>query len=201
MKILDRLYLKYKNAPEIFQAGRYWKAYETKIVEEIKNADIEQLRSGKYPIFNTFGFTEQVYNYQDGIPFFHKLVKKIIRKLFITNRATLPYSLKLSDIREMAYENCKLHGQISKTKSISEIATSMFGNPNDLFEINGKKYTMQFLNFYIRFCFMQEHLQLKGDETIVELGPGSGFQIEILKKIFPDLTILCFYHFVILHTA
>lgn len=51
---------------------------------------------------------------------------------------------------------------------------------------------MQFLNFYVRFCFAQKYMNLKGDETIVELGSGSGFQIEILKKIFPDLTILCF---------
>lgn len=192
MQNLDRLLKEYKNAPEIFQAGRYWKAYEDKIANEIKNADIEQLRSGKYPIFGTFGFCESVYNYNVNMPFHTKMVKKIIRKLFITNKATLPYSLRLSDIREMAFNHCILQGQLADTKSISEIETSTFGNPADLFEMNGKKYTMQFLNFYIRFCFAQKYLNLKGNETIVELGSGSGFQVEILKKIYPGLTILCF---------
>jgi len=51
---------------------------------------------------------------------------------------------------------------------------------------------MQFLNFYIRLCFAQKQLKLNGTETIVELGSGSGFQVEVLKKIFPELTILCF---------
>ncbi len=192
MKDLDRLYNEYKNAPELFQAGRYWKAYEDKIISEIRKADIEQLRSGKYPIFGTFGFSEQVYNYRTNMPFFKKLMMQTVRKLFITNRAILPYSLKLSDIREMAYNQCILQGQIANTTSISEIETSTFGNPEDLFEINGKKYTMQFLNYYLRFCFVQKNLQLRGDETIIELGSGSGLQVEILKKIYPNLTILCF---------
>ncbi|HEY3371455.1 MAG TPA: putative sugar O-methyltransferase [Prolixibacteraceae bacterium] len=192
MQNLDKLIKEYKNAPEIFQAGRYWKAYEDKIASEIKSADIEQLRSGKYPIFGTFGFCESVYNYSINMPLHTKVIKKIIRKLFISNKATLPYSLRLSDIREMAYNHCILQGQLAHAKSISEIETSTFGNPSDLFEMKGKKYTMQFLNFYIRFCFAQQYLNLKGDETIVELGSGSGFQVEILKKIFPNLTILCF---------
>lgn len=192
MQTLDRLLKEYHNAPEIFQAGRYWKTYEDKIVSEIKQADITQLRSGKYPIFSTFGFSEAVYNYHPNLPLHEKLIKQAIRKLFVTNRAILPYSLKLSDIREMAYHHCVLQGELAGAKPISEIEASAFGNPADLFEINGKKYTMQFLNFYIKLCFVQRTLRLKGNETIVELGSGSGFQVEVLKKVFPDLTILCF---------
>jgi len=192
MENLDSLIEEYKNAPEIFQVGRYWKAYEDKIIEEVKNADISQLRSGAYPIFGTFGFSESIYHYHPKMNFFTKSAKKIIRSLFITKRALLPYSLKLQDIREMAYQNCLHQGKASGIKSISEIETSTFGNPSDLFQIGEKKYTMQFLNFYSRLCFAQQHLNLQGNETIVELGSGSGFQVEVLKKVFPDLTILCF---------
>jgi putative sugar O-methyltransferase len=192
MENLTKLLEEYNKAPDIFQAGRYWKNYEDKIINEIKNSDIKQLRSGRYPIFGTFGFSESVYHYHPQTPFYQKFFKKVIRKFFITDKSLLPYSLKLSDIREMAYNNCVIQGELAKIKSISEIEVSTFGNPSDLFEINGRKYTMQFLNFYIRLCFAQRYLKLNGNETIVELGSGSGFQVEILKKIFPDLTILCF---------
>ena len=192
MENLITLLEEYNKAPEIFQAGRYWKGYEEYIVREIQRADINQLRSGNYPIFGTFGFSESVYHYHPQMPFYLKLIKKTVRTLFITNKATLPYSLRLQDIREMAYKNCLSQGELTNLKPISEIETSTFGNPSDLFEINGKKYTMQFLNFYIRLCFAQKYLKLKGNETIVELGSGSGFQVEVLKKIFPDLTIICF---------
>ncbi len=192
MNHLKSLLEAYYKAPEIFQAGRYWKTYEDKIIHEIGKADISKLRSGDYPIFGTFGYSESVYHYHPDMPFYLKSLKKLIRKSFITNRALLPYSLKLGDIREMAYTNCIAQGELAGIRSIAEIETSTFGNPSDLFEIHGKKYTMQFLNFYIRLCFAQRFLKLKGDETIVELGSGSGFQVEVLKKVFPDLTILCF---------
>jgi putative sugar O-methyltransferase len=192
MNQLKALLEEYRKAPEIFQAGRYWKAYEDNIIREIEMADINQLRSGAYPIFGTFGFSESVYHYPPQMPFYLKFFKKIVRFLFITNKATLPYSLRLQDIREMAYHNCLIQGESANIKSISEIETSSFGNPADLFEIKGKKYTMQFLNFYIRLCFAQKQLRLTGTETVVELGSGSGFQVEVLKKVFPDLTIICF---------
>lgn len=192
MNNLKSLLEEYYRAPEIFHAGRYWKDYEEKIINEIKKADFNQLRSGVYPVFGTFGFSESVYHYHPNMPIHLKLLKKAIRALFISNKSSLPYSLSLKDIREMAYNNCQAQGELAKIKPISEIEACTFGNPSDIFEINGKKYTMQFLNFYIRLCFAQRQIGLKGKETIVELGSGSGFQIEILKKVFPDLTILCF---------
>ena len=192
MQELTKLIEEYNKSPEIFQAGRYWKAYENKIISEIKKADIKELRSGKYPIFGTFGFGESVYYYHPNQRFYRKLILKAIRRLFITKKQILPYSLSLSDIREMAYNHCILQGELANIKPISEIEVSTFGKPEDLFEIKGKQYTMAFLTYYIRLCYAQRHLKLKGDEIIVELGSGSGHQVEVLKKVFPNLTILCF---------
>lgn len=192
MNHLDRLYQAYETAPEIFHAGRYWKAYEASILNEVKNADLTQLRSGRYPIFSTFGFNDQVYYYHPSMPFYVKFIRQLIRRLFIDNRASLPYSMRLEDIREMAYLHCVLQGQLATAVPIGSIQTSRFGNPQDVFTAGGKLYTMRFLNFYIRYCFAQRLMHLKGDEVIVELGSGSGVQVEILKKAYPNLTILCF---------
>lgn len=192
MNSLETLCAEYYQSPDIYQAGRYWKAYEDKIIKEINEADLSELRSGKYPIFATFGFVETVYYYHPNQAQAKKLVLKFLRALNNPKIPYMPYGLYLSDIREMAYHHCELMGELAGVKHISEIETSTFGNPQDLFEINGKNYTMAFLTYYIRMCYVQQHLKLKGDETIVELGSGSGHQVEILKKVFPDLTILCF---------
>jgi len=192
MNHLEKLNAAYRNAPEIFQAGRYWKSYEEQIIDEVSSADLSELRSGKYPIFSTFGFNDLVYNYHPRMPFYVKLMRKLVRRFFIDNRASLPYSLRLDDIREMAYNYCDIQGQLSNARPISSIETSLFGNPQDLFTFKGKQYTMKFLSFYARYCFAQKFTKLKGDEVIVELGSGSGYQVEILKKAYPNLTILCF---------
>ena len=192
MTHLDKLQAAYLQAPEVFHVSRYWQAYEQKIIEEIKTADIQELRSGKYPLFSTFGFNDLVYHYHPNMPFYVRGIRKLVRSLFIDNRASLPYSLTLNDIREMAYRHCLLQGKATGAKSITEIETSEFGNPQDVFLFQNKKYTMSFLSFYLRYCFAQQYLNLKGDEIIVELGSGSGYQTEVLKKLYPNLTVLCF---------
>ena len=192
MNHLEKLNAAYRNAPEIFQAGRYWKSYEEQIIDEVSSADLSELRSGKYPIFSTFGFNDLVYNYHPRMPFYIKFMRQLVRRLFIDNRASLPYSLRLDDIREMAYNYCDIQGQLSAAYPINSIETSSFGNPQDLFAFKGKQYTMKFLSFYARYCFAQKFIKIKGDEVIVELGSGSGYQVEILKKAYPNMTILCF---------
>lgn len=192
MSHLEKLYDAYQQAPGIFHVSRYWQAYEQQILETVKTADLRELRSGKYPIFSTFGFNDMVYNYHPNMPFYVREARKLVRKLFIDNRASLPYSLTLSDIREMAGRHCLLQGQVSGARALTAIEASDFGHPQDLFLFQGKRYTMSFLNFYLRYCFAQEHVGFRGDETVVELGSGSGYQTEILKKLYPGLTILCF---------
>ncbi len=192
MNKLDILVNAYRNAPDEFKATRYWAKYLEESIDEIKKTDINELRSGKYPVYGTFGFTETYYTYHHNMPWYRKVLFKLVRKLFITNRTTMPYSIRLSDIREMAYRHCNLLGTISEAKPISDVEICDFGNPNDLFTIDQKKYTMMFFRVYIRYCFVQKLIKLKGDETIVELGSGSGHQVELLKKMYPNLTIICF---------
>ena len=189
---LDRLIEAYAAAPEIYQAGRYWKAYEDKIYREIRNADLNELRSGKYPIFGTFGFSEAVHHYPPHIPGWKTSILKLLRSFSMGEKIYLPYGMKLQDVREMAYHHCQVQGRLSGAVPIESIETSTFGAPSDLFSIGGKNYTLQFLSYYLRYCFVQQHRKFNGDEVIVELGSGSGFQLEVLKKMYPELSILCF---------
>lgn len=192
MKHLELLLDKYKSAPAVYKAGRYWEAYERRILDELGKVDLGQMRSGRYPLFATFGFNESVYHYRHDMPFYEVLYRKFVRKYFIGNRPILPYNLRLTDIREMAYRHAEILGTLTNSKPLSELEVSLFGNPQDVFKIKGKQYTMRFLSFYVRYCFANKLLELKGDEVIVELGSGSGHQVEILKKAYPNITILCF---------
>src|SRR5687768_16940227 len=135
MQLLQTLLQEYSKAPEIYHATRYWEAYEQRIVKEIERADLAQLRSGKYPIFATFGFNENIYHYRHDISWHKKLNQKLIRKYFIGGKSILPYNLRLKDIREMAYRHADVLGQAVGAKPISDIEASSFGNPQDLFEI------------------------------------------------------------------
>ena len=189
---LSNLLHAYQSAPDEFLATSYWRSYEKSLLKTISAIDIDQLRSGKYPILATFGFNDVVYTYHPSLPAWKKMMLKIIHNVLIKDRPVLPYRLNISSIREMAYHHCELLGSLTGAKPISTIEMSTYGSPADLFEVNGKPYSIHFLSYYVRYCFAQKHISLNGDEIIVELGPGAGYQIEILKKLYPGLTIFCF---------
>lgn len=184
---LHKLLKEYKKAPKQFQATSYWSAYEKDILNIASNIDFSYLRSGKYPKLATFGFSDNIYNRR------YSLWKKIVLKLLnIKERHITPYSLQVTDIQNMAYHYCNVIGENCHAESINNIDVSSFGNPAGLFSINNHQYTIQFLNFYVRYCFAHKHISFEGNEVIVELGSGSGYQVEILKKLYPDMTIICF---------
>jgi len=192
MSRLSNLISAYKKSDGIYHATLYWNTYEQEILETINKIDINELRSGKYPILATFGFNDVVYTYHPYMPLWKKITFKFIHKHLIKNRPILPYGLSLSSIREMAYHHCELKAELTGSVPISDIGISDFGNPADLFEVNDKKYTISFLDYYLRYCFANKHIDFNGEEIIVELGSGSGHQIEVLKKIYPKATIFCF---------
>lgn len=189
---LQRLLQEHRQAPEEFQVTGYWDSYEKQILDTIYSINLNELRSGKYPILATFGFNDVLHTYHPNMPLWKKSSFKFIHRHVLKNRPILPYGLKTSDIQEMAYRHCELTALLTNAIPIKALEVSDFGHPQDLFEIDNKKYTMPFLDYYMRYCFANKHIGFKGDEIVVELGSGSGYQVEVLKKAYPDLTVLCF---------
>jgi len=190
-RLLDLLEA-YERAPKEFHATSYWRSYEQDILDTIAGIDIGEIQSGKYPILATFGFGASVYTYHPHSPFWKNIVLKFIHRVVIRDKAVLPYGLCLSTIREMAYHHCEVMANLTKAKPIGGIEMATAGNPADVFEIDGRHYSVHFLSYYLRYCFAHKNIPIGGSEIIVELGSGSGTQIEVLKKLYPDLTVLCF---------
>ncbi|MFO1434680.1 MAG: putative sugar O-methyltransferase [Candidatus Competibacteraceae bacterium] len=190
---LSNLLEAYKEAPQKFQVTDFWKFLEQDILNLIPSIDVTQLRSGKYPELALFGFNDVIYPYY---AYNSRPLKKAILKLFhrylIKDRPILPYQMTVSAIQEMAYHHCELMAALNKAKPIDTIEMSTFGNPADRFEIGGRKYSIHFFRYYLRYCFAHKYISFNGNEIIVELGSGSGYQVEVLKKLYPDLTVLCF---------
>ncbi len=77
-------------------------------------------------------------------------------------------------------------------KSICELEASTIGNPEDVFSIDGKTYTTSTLYYYLHYAYCCQYMNFDLIDTVMEIGSGSGKQIEIIKKLHPDI---CFYIF------
>lgn len=189
---LANLLRAYRSAPKEFQATSYWSSYDKDILAAISTLDIRQIQSGKYPILATFGFGDAVYSYHPRLPLWRKLLLTLMHRYVVKDRTLLPYRLSISDIRGMAYHHCELAAALTGARPIGAIGMATIGNPADVFEVAGKKYSVHFLSYYLRYCFAHKHISIKDDAIIIELGSGSGKQVEVLKKLYPGLTVLCF---------
>lgn len=184
--LLDLL-REYRNASEEFQATSYWKAYEKEILKIVSKIDFNYLRSGRYPRLASFGFADGIYSRR------YTPWKKAVLKVFrIKEPQVTPYYLTPEDMQEMAFHHCQLVGRLNDAKSLEDISVSTFGSPGGVFTVNNNQYTVSFLNYYLRYCFAHRHIKFTGKEVIVEIGSGSGYQVEILKKLYPEITIICF---------
>ena len=189
---LQALLSAYRAAPPEFQATPYWQAYEADLIRAVSEIDVRHLRSGRYPILATIAFNDTVHSYHPGLSRRVKWPLRFLREVLIRDRPVLPYSLSTPLIRSMAYRHCELVGELCGAEPVSRLEMSTFGGPSDLFEVEGRRYSVQFLSFYLRYAFAHRHVHFTGQETYVELGSGSCYQVEVLKRLYPDMTVFCF---------
>jgi putative sugar O-methyltransferase len=187
-----RLLDAYERAPREYQATRYWRAYERRLWRAVGGMDFTQMRSGRYPILATFGFGDAPYVYHPNLSWLKKSWQRLLHACVLRSRTAMPFNLKLADLQALAFRHCELLGQAAGVKSIREISMSRFGGPRDLFEVEGKPYAVRFLGYFVRHCFVHRHRPFHGREVVVELGPGCGYQLEVLHRLHPEATILCF---------
>ena len=144
LNLYHSLVKKYKNSPTIYHATDYWKKYEKRIESDLIKLNPKRMRSGDYHSFCHFGFNETLYKDIYNIPFIRRLFIKLVRKIVGHVEAFFPYSINKENIRDMAYRYCQTYADYTNSKSINIIETSSYGSPQDLFFVNGKKYTMAF---------------------------------------------------------
>ncbi len=195
------------HAPDIYKPTNYWSVYEKKFLPELQTLGLHDFRRRKNSILPSFGATDlatsisqidlfksRVFNNRitRKIPFWLKFLSfqsYLLNKILpITN----PYNIKIEDLKRLSYEFVRMQGEKVKAKSIDEFEASLVGNPEDIIKIGDKVYTMSILNYYLQYVYCCNYIDFDNIEIMVELGSGSGKQIEIIKKLHPDICFLLF---------
>lgn len=70
-----------------------------------------------------------------------------------------------------------------------ELNDELLGNPPEKFEVRGKKYSFNFVQYFYRALMIEKYLQVSNSVYFFEIGAGYGGQAEVLLKMFPQLRI------------
>lgn len=157
----------------LYHPGPYWLRHQQPLVKHIRESGLENFRSGtldrKDPayIFRRFGAAEP--HVESPSP-----------------------ELSQEQWNRQRYETAAEYGRSKGAKPLSSVSVSLIGAPGDAFEVDGNNYTHLALNCYMRYAYLSQFLEFEKVNNLVEIGPGSGLQTEILHQLYPHLTSFLF---------
>ena len=99
----------------------------------------------------------------------------------------LPYELSLNDLNQSAFRICELYSKLHGAPSIRSINMSENHYPDYLFSVDGKQYSYVFLYYYYNYVYCSRFIDFSTVSNVIEIGPGAGRQVEIIKKFHPHL--------------
>jgi hypothetical protein len=82
---------------------------------------------------------------------------------------------------------CDLYGRLAGAVSVAELEMGTAHNPLHTFAIKGKRYSYLYLYYYLQYAYCAQFLDFESVSNIVEVGPGLGRAVEILRKAHPHL--------------
>lgn len=165
ISLLDLMIQDEQSAPSPFSASARWKTYSDEFVGFLRDVGLKDFRRGRY---------------ERGHPG-HVLASFGAVDLNPDGPNSTPLEL---------FHRARSCLSGKTAVMIDDLLPSRVGSPEG-FEIDGRFYTLSWLNYYSRYAYASRFVDFS-DQVIVEVGPGSGKQAEMLKKAHPDLTILLF---------
>ncbi len=204
-KLLKQMLSDMQTAPDIYKPTNYWAVYEKRFLPELFKLGLHDFRRRKKSILSSFRATDLkpllchidlyqrriLYNrYTRKIPFWSELLG--ILNIILNKVLPVKSDFNLGDIDLLHYEFARLYGQTTNAKPIEQLEASTLGNPEHIIEVNGKIYTMDMLNYYVQYAYCNQYTTFEDIKVFVELGSGSGKQIEVIKKLHPNICFLVF---------
>jgi len=99
----------------------------------------------------------------------------------------LPYELGINSLNEAAYRAAAQFGELNGARPLSELSLSHSDDSMYHFEVEGRSYSYMFLYYYMRYAYCCRFIDFARIENYVEIGSGSGRQVEIIKRLYPRI--------------
>ena len=194
-------------APPLFQAANLWKRYEKLFLPELRTLGLHDYRRRKNSLISSCGATDQ-----NRASMYIKLLykgrgsaKRRILHFFLRNMlknkkfdSLISYiskgysGLSQDDLNLLSFEYAKSYGVEHGSKPISEFEGSLIGNPENVFYVDDKIYTISLLNYFIKYAYCSKLLDFNSINSMGEIGSGGGKQTEVIKKLYPHINFYLF---------
>ncbi|MBI2585074.1 MAG: putative sugar O-methyltransferase [Rhodospirillales bacterium] len=194
-------------APAPYQTTNYWQFIDWKLMAELRQKGLRDFRARHQsplasagatdlrplpPHINLFAFRVFNNRFTVRIAGYDRWLERI--GLAISRRLPLAGDIHIATKKmgKIALDRADYYGAKWRAKPLADACDSLIGNPEWVIEREGLPYTISFLNKYLDYAYCCPFIDFDSIRTVVELGPGSGRQAEVLKKFHPHLTLYLF---------
>ena len=184
-----------------YRPTKYWKGYTAAIIELFQKVGLRDFRRSKERVLASFGCVDRIperqlsafLNQSKNLPKDRLEVidpyMEFANSLWQQGVPVGPGGLTVANFFSISERLADAKALKVGLKPFSELSISRFGNP-DGFIKDGSHRTFRSIYYFNFVCFTAQFADLSQYSTVVEIGSGSGAQAEILKKLFPRLTIV-----------
>lgn len=197
-------------SPAAFKPTNYWSVYERRFLPELVARGLRDFRRRHESVLSSFGATDfrprgayvdlsrsRVFGNRvtQHLPGWKRLLSRLNDVLNRDGMSAVRldvYECGLRELQESAFRLTQLYGEHAGARALDSIELSSAGNPEDVFEIAGRAYTMRALYYYLRYAYCCQFVDFDEIDLMVELGSGMGRQIEIVRKLHPRIRVIAF---------
>lgn len=184
-----------------YRPTKYWKNYTAAIIELFRKVGLRDFRRSKDKVLATFGCVDTIPELQ--LSAFLNRSKNLTQdqlkniepymefanSLWEQGVPVGPGGLAVANFFSMSERLADAKALKVGLKPFTELSISRFGNPYGFIKEESHR-TFRSIYYFNFVCFVAQFADLSKYTTVVEIGSGSGMQAEILKKLFPQLTIV-----------
>lgn len=200
-EVLDEMMADLSNYDGPLGPGPYWADNQRATLDWLRTNDLNKFRkfelSGK--ALSNFGggswwpFMSDVRKQQSDLA--HSFLHRLFQKLHFNSGAKF-YGRQIKRMaNEMRLQSAylvlleALCQARDKDGELDKIEAALVGTPSDALDMGGRKYTPNFLSFFLRYLNMKEYINFNDVDSYVDIGPGVGSFAEVIAKIKPNLKL------------
>jgi putative sugar O-methyltransferase len=213
-QLLELMLVDQQRAAPIFQPTNYWKNYVDVVLSELRRDGLRGFRAREGSYMASFGATDAGVHWRvlldnrrlnnlrmRRLPGFVPLVTWLDRVVTETIgqrllHGAMVYGLSATqverELEQRAAERAAALGREAGARPLAQLSISLEGEPKHVFHLDGKPMTMSLLNYYIRYAYVHRFFDFANASLVVELGSGSGKQVEVVSKLHPNI---CYFLF------
>lgn len=190
-------------ANELFKPTNYW-AYKAAFLQpSLKEEGLKDFRRKSVSVFASIGGVDVYPKWWIDTRKFSLLNNRLNRVIpnwdnllikcnkIINNQVVCSPKL-LEYLKVKPYRYAKKLQKETGARPVEAFEASLAGNPEYYFTVNGKNYTNNIFDYYIRYAYCCKFVDFENIKVIVELGSGSCKLTEVIKKLHPHITFLNF---------